>query len=260
MKVVILCGGHGTRLSEETHLKPKPMVEIGGTPILWHIMKMYSCCGFEDFVLALGYKGEVIKDHFMSYHPHVSDVTVNLATGKIGFSNVVTENWTIRMVNTGLETMTGGRLHRLEKLLRPLGTFMLTYGDGVCSVDLKALLAFHKQHGKLATVTAVRPPARFGTMAFKGSQVTHFQEKVQTEAGWINGGFFIFEPGVFDYLHGDKTILEGDPLENLARDGQLVGYKHDAFWQCMDTIRDRDYLRETWQSGQAPWKLWEDNA
>ena len=260
MKTVILCGGRGTRLSEETLLTPKPMVEIGDHPILWHIMKIYSHQGFKDFILALGYKGEVVKDYFLSYHPRTADVTIELATGKAHYTNVIAEDWTVQMVDTGLNTLTGGRVHRLENLLRPHGTFMLTYGDGLCPINLTALLNFHKQHGKLATVTAVRPPARFGTIVFNNDQVIHFQEKPQTEAGWINGGFFVFEPGIFDYLHGDTTVLEADPLENLARDGQLMGYKHHDFWHCVDTVRDRDYLREKWQQGQAPWKIWEENV
>lgn len=256
MKTVILCGGFGTRLSEETEVKPKPMVEIGGKPILWHIMKIYIRYGFKDFVLALGYKSEVVKSYFVNYHLMTSDITVNVMNGKVGLSNHSAEDFTVAMVETGKKSMTGGRLNRLEKMLRPEGTFMLTYGDGVGDMNIAELLKFHKSHNKLATVTAVRPSARFGRMIFDGDLVTDFKEKPQTEEGWINGGFFIFEPGVFDYLQDDMTILEADPLENLARDGQLMAYKHYGFWQCMDTIRDKNALEEMWNSGTADWKIW----
>lgn len=256
MKTVILCGGFGTRLAEETHVKPKPMVEVGGMPIVRHIMKIYSHFGHNDFTLALGYKGEYIKDYFLNYHPHNSDITVNLKTGKIDYANTTTEDWMVQLVDTGKNTLTGGRLHRLESHLRPHGTFMLTYGDGVANIDIKKLLAFHRAHGKLATVTAVRPPARFGAMVFDGDSVKEFSEKPQTGEGWINGGFFVFEPGIFNYLHGDSTILERDPLENLAQDGQLMAFKHDGFWHPMDMLRDRNRLNELWEAGQAPWKVW----
>jgi glucose-1-phosphate cytidylyltransferase len=246
----------GTRLSEETHIKPKPMVEIGGRPILWHIMRIYAHHGFKEFVLALGYKGELIKDYFLNYHPHSSDVTVNLAIGEVTCGNATAEDWMVHLINTGRESMTGGRLHRLERLLRPQGTFMLTYGDGVADLDLKALLAFHLRHGRLATVTAVRPQARFGGILFDGDKVMDFKEKPQTGEGWINGGFFVMEPGVFDYLHGDATVLEEDPLENLARDGQLMAYKHEGFWHCMDTLRDLYSLEAVWKNGEAPWTIW----
>lgn len=255
VKTVILCGGLGTRLSEETILKPKPMVEIGGRPILWHIMQIYAHYGFKEFTLALGYKAEVIKNYFMNYHPFTSNVTVNLATGKIEYDNTTAEDWVVQMVDTGRESMTGGRLHRLESRLRPEGTFMLTYGDGVINLDISKLVAFHQGHGRLATVTAVRPQARFGNMNLDGQQVVEFKEKSQTGESWINGGFFVFNAGVFDYLHGDATVLEEGPLENLARDGQLMAYPHHDFWHCMDTIRDRNFLENLWQSGQAPWKV-----
>ncbi|MCB1305588.1 MAG: glucose-1-phosphate cytidylyltransferase [Leptospiraceae bacterium] len=255
MKVGILCGGLGTRLSEETVIKPKPMVEIGGYPILWHIMKLYASAGFEEFVLALGYKGEVIKDFFINYHPRSSDVTVKLRTGEVDYHNTTAEDFTVRMIETGAETMTGGRLLRMKSYLGN-GTFMLTYGDGVCDVDLNRLLAFHRAHGGLATMTAVRPPARFGTMRFDGDRVIEFEEKPQTGEGWINGGFFVLEPGVFDYLSSDADILEKRPLENLARDGQLHAYRHEGFWKCMDTVRDRNVLEEIWADGNAPWKQW----
>jgi len=258
VKTVILCGGLGTRLSEETQVRPKPMVEIGGMPILWHIMKIYHHFGFNDFVLALGYKGEIIKDYFLNYHTRKSDILIDVATGKREFSGGKTEDWVVRLIDTGAQSMTGGRLARLADELRPHGTFMLTYGDGVAHIDIQALLAFHRQHGKLATITAVRPPARFGTMTFDGDQVAEFREKPQTGEGWINGGFFVFEPGVFDYLDGDKTVLEEAPLENLANDGQLMAFRSTEFWQCMDTIRDRDSLTRAWETQTAPWKIWGD--
>jgi glucose-1-phosphate cytidylyltransferase len=256
VKTVILCGGMGSRLSEETHLKPKPMVEIGGWPILWHIMSIYSSYGFKKFVLALGYKGEVIKDFFLQYHSHTSDVTLNLATGEATYANSRAEDWVVHLINTGRESMTGGRLHRLEPLLRPGGTFMLTYGDGVIDLDIGKLVAFHRGHGRLATVTAVRPQARFGGMTLNCNQVIEFKEKRQTGESWINGGFMVFEPGIFDYLKGDATVLEEEPLENLARDGQLMAYPHQGFWHCMDTVRDRNSLEALWVGGQAPWKVW----
>ncbi len=253
MKTVLLAGGLGTRISEETQLKPKPMVEIGGIPILVHIMRCYAAHRFTQFVVALGYKGEVVKDYFLNYHLRTSDLAIDLGTGKVDYSRRVVEDLAVELVDTGDKSMTGGRLHRLESRLRPHGTFMLTYGDGVSDVDITALVAFHRRHGKLATVTAVRPAARFGTMAFDGERVASFKEKPQASEGWINGGFFVFEPGVFDYLRGDDTVLEQDPLEKLARDGQLMAYKHQGFWQPMDTVRDRDVLNDLWRSGQAPW-------
>jgi glucose-1-phosphate cytidylyltransferase len=254
MKVVILCGGLGSRLAEETQIKPKPMVEIGGKPILWHIMKSYSQFGFEDFMLPLGYKAEIIKEYFLNYHALSGDLRVTLSTGGAHYINRATENWEVQMHNTGDDTLTGGRLKRLEPYLRSHGTFMLTYGDGVCDVDIKALLAFHKSHGKIATMTSVRPSARFGTMSFNNDQVTAFSEKSQTDSGWINGGFFVFEPEVFDYLNaGDQTILERAPLEALAQAGQLHAFKHDGFWQCMDTIRDKQYLESLCSQGEMPW-------
>lgn len=256
MKTVILCGGLGTRLSEETTVKPKPMVEIGGAPILWHIMNIYAHYQHRDFILALGYKAEIIKEFFINYYTMTSNLTVQLGNGKVAFNDCSAEDWTVTMIDTGRNSMTGGRLHRLEESLRPHGTFMLTYGDGVADVDIDGLVKFHKSHGKLATVTAVRPPARFGRMIFEGDQVVDFKEKPQTEEGWINGGFFIFEPDVFDYLHGDDTVLEADPLENLARDGELMAYKHEGFWHCMDTLRDKNTLEGMWLNKTAPWKIW----
>lgn len=255
MKTVLLAGGRGSRLSEETRVKPKPMVEIGGVPILVHIMKIYSHYGHKHFVIALGYLGEVVKEYFLNYQIRNSDLSIDLPTRRVTYDQPV-EDWSIRLVDTGLGTMTGGRLHRLQAMLHGEGRFMLTYGDGVANVDIGRLLEFHRRHGKLATVTAVHPPARFGAMTFDGDQVVEFREKPQTGEGWINGGFFIFEPGVFDYLHGDATILEQEPLADLARDGQLMGYRHEGFWHPMDTIRDRDVLEELWRSGRAPWKIW----
>ena len=253
MKTVILCGGLGTRLSEETQIKPKPMVEIGGRPILWHVMKIYERYGFNDFTLALGYKGEVIKDYFLNYHARLSDLTVRLKTGHINYSNPTAEDWQVAMIDTGANSMTGGRLLRLRKHLQSDGTFMLTYGDGVADIDIKALLAFHRAHGRLATVSAVRPGARFGGMHIADGQVSDFREKPQAGEGWINGGFFVFEPGVFDYISDDSTILERTPLENLVRDKQLMAFEHSGYWQCMDTIRDRDSLQALCDSGKAPW-------
>jgi glucose-1-phosphate cytidylyltransferase len=255
MKIVILCGGLGTRLSEETQVKPKPMVEIGGRPMVWHIMKIYERHGLTDFMLALGYKGEVIKDYFLNYHARQSDLTVNLKSGAIDYTNPTAEDWRVCLVDTGANTQTGGRLLRLKPLLHSGGTFMLTYGDGVADVDLNRLLAFHKSHGRLATVTAVRPPARFGDLRIAEDQrVTNFEEKPQAGEGWINGGFFVFEPGVLDYITDDTTILERAPLEELARKGQLAAYRHPGYWQSMDTLRDKHALEELWNKGNAPWK------
>lgn len=256
MKTVILCGGMGTRLSEETGLRPKPMVAIGGNPILWHILNLYGAQGFKDFVLALGYKGEVIKEYFLNYTALSSDFTVDLATGQVSYDRTAKRDWRIQCVDTGEKSMTGGRLHRLESILKPTGTFCLTYGDGVADVDLKALVEFHRSHGKLVTVTAVRPMARFGGLALDGKRVARFQEKPQAGEGWINGGFFVMEPGVFEYLDGDATVLEQSPMERLVADGQLMAYQHPGFWQCMDTIREKQLLEELWASGHAPWKVW----
>lgn len=254
MKTVILAGGRGTRISEETAVKPKPMVEIGDVPILVHIMRRYGHYGFHDFVLALGYKGDVIKDYFLNYHLRNSDVTVHLRSGRTDFANASVEDWTVRLVDTGRDTLTGGRLLRVRSLLERDGTFMLTYGDGVADVDLAALVAFHHRHGRIATVTAVRPPGRFGVMTLDDGRVSSFSEKPQAGEGWINGGFFVFEPAVFSYLEDDSTVLEGAPLERLSADGQLMAYQHRGFWHPMDTVRDRDVLDELWRSGRAPWR------
>lgn len=256
MKAVILCGGLGTRLSEETGLRPKPMVEIGGSPILWHIMKLYGAHGIREFALALGYKGEVIKDYFLNYHARRRDLTIEIATGTVQYAGTPVEDWKVSLIDTGAQTMTGGRLKRLESQLRSSGTFLLTYGDGVSDVDLTALVRYHRAHGKLATVTAVRPPARFGNLVMDGDVVREFKEKPQVGEGWINGGFFVFEPQVFDHLDDDATVLEGKPLERLAADGQLVAYRHTGFWQSMDTVRDKQLLEKHLETGHAPWMVW----
>lgn len=255
MKVVMLAGGLGTRLSEETILKPKPMIEIGGMPILWHIMNIYAAHGFNEFIIALGYKGEIIKDFFLNYYNFQSDLTVSLKTGDVIASKNCYRDWLIHMVDTGQNTMTGGRLHRLANKLNDDDTFMLTYGDGVSDINIKDLLKFHVSHGKAATVAAVRPAARFGGLVINDEYVKDFKEKPQMGEGWINGGFFIFQKKVLEYLHGDNTILEKDPLERLAKEGQLVAYQHEGFWQCMDTIRDKQLLEKLWEGGSAPWKV-----
>ncbi len=252
MKVVILAGGFGTRLAEETERLPKPMVGIGGRPMLWHIIKIYSVWGFQEFLVPLGYKGEIIKRYFMDYHPLQGNMTVSLADGKVGFHGNQSEDWVIHLIDTGLNTMTGGRVKRLEKWLNS-ETFMLTYGDGVADIDLHALVRFHRSHGGIATVTAVRPPARFGGIVFTGDRVAEFTEKPQIGEGWINGGFMVFEPAVFRYLEGDHSRLEQDVLERLAEERQLFAYRHEGFWQCMDTVRDKQLLERLWESGQAPW-------
>jgi glucose-1-phosphate cytidylyltransferase len=255
MKVAILAGGVGSRLSEETVIKPKPMVEIGGRPILWHIMMHYSYFGFKDFIIALGYRGEVIKKYMVDYCSLNSDLTVQLNTGKVSLHSKVTTDWTVDLVDTGIATLTGGRIRRLAPYLGN-DTFMLTWGDGVSDVDLNRLLEFHRSHGKLVTLTAVHPPARFGHLELAGDRIAEFSEKPQTREGWINGAFFVVEPGALDYIDGDDTQWERGPLQRLANDGQLMAYKHTSFWQCMDTLRDKVLLEELWQGGKAPWKLW----
>lgn len=256
MKVVILAGGLGSRLAEETELKPKPLVEIGGRPILWHIMKHYSHFGFDEFLIALGYKGEEVKRYFLDYYKLNGSMTVNLGNGSVETSGKECENWIVHLIDTGLQTLTGGRIKRLESWLKR-ETFMATYGDGVCDINLSNLLQFHRSHGRLATVTAVRPPARFGGLVFDGDLVADFTEKSQIGEGWINGGYLVFEPGIFDYLSGDNSSLEADALEKLAEDKQLVAYRHEQFWQCMDTKRDMRLLESLWASGDTPWKVWE---
>jgi glucose-1-phosphate cytidylyltransferase len=255
MKVAILAGGVGSRLSEETVIKPKPMVEIGGRPILWHIMMHYAHYGFKDFIIALGYKGEVIKKYVVDYCSLNSDLTVQIKTGKVTLHREVTADWTVDLVDTGISTLTGGRIKRLAPYLGN-DTFMLTWGDGVSDVDLHKLLAFHRSHGKLVTLTAVHPPARFGHLELDGERIGEFSEKPQTREGWINGAFFVVEPGALDYIDGDDTQWERGPLQKLARDGQLMAFKHTSFWQCMDTLRDKVLLEELWQTQKAPWKVW----
>lgn len=254
MKVIILAGGQGTRLAEETVVRPKPMIEIGGKPILWHIMNIYAHHGFNDFLVACGYKGEIIKEYFHKIFVHNNDYVVDLRDGSIELVSPSKLDWRIGVIDTGLNTMTGGRIRRLRSWTGE-DTFMVTYGDGVGDVDISALLAFHRAHGKIATVTAVRPPARFGGLNLNGDAVREFSEKPQTGEGWINGGFFVFEPRVYDYLGADDTILERDPLERLAHDGELMAFRHAGFWQPMDTIRDRQLLESLWSSGNAPWNF-----
>lgn len=254
MKVVILAGGLGTRLQEETAVKPKPMVEIGGRPMLWHIMGMYATHGFTEFVVALGYKGEVIKDYFLNYHYRQSNLTVRLKDGALTVHDGQREDWVIHLLDTGLTTETGGRVRRAAQFVGD-EPCMLTYGDGVSNVDITKILAFHKSHGRLATLTAVRPPARFGTMQFDRYLITRFEEKPQTGEGWINGGFMVLEPGVAQYIEDDATIFERSPLERLAAAGQLAAYHHEGFWHCMDTLRDARLLEGLWQTGQAPWTI-----
>lgn len=256
MKTVLLAGGLGTRISEETGLKPKPMVEIGGKPILWHIMKLYSSYGFNDFVVCLGYKGYVIKEYFANYFLHQSDITIDLKDNSIDIHQTKAEPWKITLVDTGADTMTGGRIKRVKDFIGD-ETFMMTYGDGVGDVDLKALVDTHKKNGKKATVTAVQPSGRFGAMNMKEDGViASFQEKPKGDGGWINGGFFVLEPTVFDYIEGDHIMWEREPMERLANAGELMSFKHDGFWQPMDTLRDKNTLETLWEDGSAPWKIW----
>jgi glucose-1-phosphate cytidylyltransferase len=256
MKVGILAGGYGTRLAEETDVKPKPMVEIGGQPILMHIMRHYAHYGFDQFVIALGYKGEAIKRYMVDYCLINSNLTVDFQACSVNRHSDSKLNWKIDLIDTGIGTNTGGRIKRLAPYMGN-ETFMLTWGDGLSDINLRDLLAFHRAHGKLATLTAVRPPARFGYLEMDGDQIVEFSEKPQTREGWINGAFFVLEPGVFDYIDGDDTLWEKEPLERLAQDGQLMAYRHTAFWQCMDTLREKRLLESLWQSGRAPWKVWE---
>jgi len=255
MKAVILAGGFGTRISEESHLKPKPMIEIGGKPILWHIMKLYSAAGIHDFVICLGYKGYVIKEYFANYFLHMSDVTLDMANNKMEVHQVSAEPWRVTLVDTGDQTMTGGRLKRVCDYV---GTedFCFTYGDGVSDIDISRLVEYHRAQGTLATVTAVQPPGRFGALNVNGNLITSFEEKPRGDGAWINGGFFVLSPKVFDYIAGEDTVWEREPMEALAREGQLSGYFHSGFWHAMDTLRDKNYLEDLWSAGRAPWKRW----
>ena len=256
MKAVILAGGFGTRFSEETLLRPKPMIEIGGKPILWHIMKIYEAQGIKEFIIALGYKGEMIKEYFLNFYAINNDMSIDLATGKTAIHDGKQPNWKIHLVDTGLNTQTGGRLKRLRSWLANDETFLFTYGDGVGDIDIQAAIKFHESHGKLATVTTVRTPARFGRIGFAGDQVTNFHEKPESGEGWINGGFFVLNKKVIDYIDDDDTPWEREPSERLVREGQMVGYKHYNFWSCMDTLREKTLLEEMWNSNKAPWKTW----
>lgn len=258
MKVVILAGGFGTRISEESHLKPKPMVEIGERPILWHIMKYYSEFGYHEFVICLGYKQYVVKEFFADYFLHTSDVTFDLANNSMEVHNNYSEPWKVTLVDTGLHTMTGGRIKRVRDYIGD-ETFMLTYGDGVSDVDIPSLLQFHKNHGRIATITGVNIGQRFGVLEVEADgAIREFREKNDDDGKMVNGGFMVMEPGVFDYIEGDRTVFEKEPLEKLARDGELAAYRHPGFWKCMDTQRDKMQLEELWQSGHAPWKIWKN--
>lgn len=255
MKVVILAGGFGTRLSEETHLKPKPMIEIGGKPILWHIMKTYSHYGFHEFIICAGYKGYLIKEYFANYFLHTSDATFNFKDNTTTIHNNYAEPWQVTVVDTGENTLTGGRLKRIKDYVGN-EDFCFTYGDGVSNVNITELIEFHKNHQTLATVTATQPPGRFGVLNFDNHKITSFEEKPQGDGSWINGGYFVLSPKIFDYIEGDKTTWEREPMENLARDGELVGFMHHGFWRPMDTLRDRQYLEALWENNEAPWKVW----
>ena len=257
MKAVILAGGFGTRLAEETGVRPKPLVEIGDHPILWHIMKIYSAAGIDEFIICLGYKGYIIKEYFATYSLHMSDVTFDLRKNDMRVHQNGTEPWKVTLVDTGLETMTGGRLKRVKDYIGD-ETFCLTYGDGLTDLAIRKLIAFHQEHKTLSTLTAVQPPGRFGAFSLDSKQdkILTFREKPQGDGAWINGGFFVLEPGVIDYIEGDSTVWEREPMENLARDGMLAAYRHHGYWQNMDTLRDKNLLEELWQSGKAPWKIW----
>ncbi len=256
MKAVILAGGLGSRLSEETVARPKPMVEIGGKPILWHILNIFSCYGVNEFIIAVGYRAEVIKEYFLNFYAFTGNLTIDLANGGTTVHRGNAPRWKVHLVDTGMNTQTGGRIKRIEHWLGDDEKFLATYGDGVADIDIRALLRFHESHGKLATVTTVRPPARFGQMIIDGQKVQEFSEKPQTGEGWINGGFFVLNRKVLDYIDGDATLWEREPMEHLARDGQLMAYRHEGFWQPMDTLREKRLLDDLWNSGQAPWKLW----
>ncbi|WFR60254.1 glucose-1-phosphate cytidylyltransferase [Anaerocolumna sp. AGMB13025] len=256
MKVVLLAGGFGTRISEESHLKPKPMIEVGDMPILWHIMKSYSAYGYNDFVICCGYKAYVIKQYFADYYFHRSDITFDFADGnRLEIHDNFAEPWKVTLVDTGLNTMTGGRIKRIQKYIGE-EPFMLTYGDGVSDVDIQKLVEFHKSHGKIATMTAIQPDGRFGVLDINNNQINAFREKSKQDSGYINAGFMVLEPQIFNYIKDDSTILEKEPLETIASEGQLMAYKHRGFWQCMDTQRDKQQLEQLWESGKAPWRIW----
>ena len=259
MKVVILAGGLGTRLSEETAVKPKPMIEVGGKPIIWHIMKLYSHYGINDFIICCGYKGYILKEYFSNYFLHMSDVTFDLGLNQVHVHEKRSQPWKVTLVDTGDDSMTGGRLRRVKKYLDDEDVFCLTYGDGIGNIDISKLIKFHKSHDKLATLTATYPPGRFGALNIQNQQVKNFTEKPRGDGGMINGGFFVLSPKAIDYIDGDATIWEREPLSNLAKDGQLMAYEHNNFWQPMDTMRDKIYLNELWSSGSAPWKIWNDD-
>ena len=256
MKAVILAGGLGTRISEETHLKPKPLIEIGGRPILWHIMKNYSANGVNNFIICCGYKGYLIKEYFANYFLHMSDVTFDMASNQMQVHQRKAEPWKVTLIDTGEDTLTGGRLKRVAEYIRDEESFCFTYGDGVCNVDISASIKFHQQHGKLATVTAVLPPGRYGALERAGDRVTGFVEKPRGDGGLINGGFFVLSPKVLDFIAGDQSSWEGEPLATLAQQGQMMAFEHSGFWQPMDTLRDKTHLEELWASGKAPWKNW----
>lgn len=256
MKTVILAGGLGSRISEESHLRPKPMIEIGGKPIIWHIMKIYSSFGIDEFIVCLGYKGYVIKEYFSNYFLHMSDVTFDMRENRMTVHDAKAEPWKVTLVETGEQTMTGGRLKRVRQHLDPDEPFCFTYGDGVGNVDIRALIAHHRAHGQLATMTAVQPPGRFGALNLDGDRILDFREKPRGDGAWINGGFFVLSPRVIDYVDGDATVWEREPLERLASDGQLRAWFHRGFWQPMDTLRDKRELEDLWAGGKAPWKLW----
>lgn len=256
MKAVILAGGLGTRLSEETHLKPKPMLEVGGKPILWHIMKIYAHYGVNDFIICCGYKGYVIKEYFANYFLHMSDVTFDMRTNEMQVHQQHTEPWKVTLIDTGADTLTGGRLKRVSPYVAEEEAFCFTYGDGVADVNIQALIEHHQAQGKLATLTAVQPPGRFGALRLRGNTITDFEEKPQGDGGWINGGFFVLSPKVLDYIAGDDTSWEQGPLNRIAQEDQLTAYKHTGFWKAMDTLRDKNQLETLWSHDEAPWKLW----
>ncbi len=256
MKAVILAGGLGTRISEETHLKPKPMIEVGGKPLLWHIMKLYSAHGVDDFVICCGYKGYIIKEYFANYFLHMSDVTFDMAKNRMEVHHQKAEPWRVTLVDTGEDTLTGGRLRRVAAYIEKESSFCFTYGDGLSDVDIAKQIAFHRRHGKLATVTAVQPPGRYGALQLAGAEVTGFTEKPRGDGGFINGGFFVLSPKCLDLIEGDETSWELEPLTALAAKGELMAFEHAGFWQPMDTLRDKNLLESLWQSGRAPWKIW----